>query len=68
VRGCYLHGLFSSDVFRGAILSELGGTSNLAFTDSIETTLDALAKHIESHLDLDLLLKLADTPGCYSNS
>jgi len=68
VRGCYLHGLFSSDVFRGAILSELGGRSNLAFTDSIEATLDALAKHIESHLDLDLILKLADTPGCYSNS
>lgn len=68
VRGCYLHGLFSSDAFRGAILGDLGVTSDLAFTDSVETTLDALAEHIESHLDLDLLLELAKTPRCYSNS
>ena len=68
VRGCYLHGLFSSDAFRTAILNDLGTTSDLAFTDSIETTLDALAAHIETHLDLDLLQKLAETPGCYSKS
>jgi adenosylcobyric acid synthase len=68
VRGCYLHGLFSSDAFRAAILGDLGVTSNLAFTDSVETTLDALAEHIENHLDLDLLLELAETPGFYSNS
>lgn len=68
VRGCYLHGLFSSDAFRAAILGDLGVTSDLAFTDSVETAVDALAAHIERHLNLDLLLELAEKPGCYSKS
>ncbi len=59
VRGCYLHGLFASDRFRAAFLADLGGHSGLTYDDDLETTLDALGQHMETHMDLDLLLKLA---------
>jgi len=60
VRGCYLHGLFASDGFRTAFLRNLGAqTGTLQFEASIESTLDALAAHIEASLDVDSLLGLA---------
>ncbi len=62
VRGCYLHGIFSSDAFRRAYLAGLGVQSGLAYDDMVEDTLDALAAHVEQHLDLDLLLELAAEP------
>ncbi|MEO1139950.1 MAG: cobyric acid synthase [Pseudomonadota bacterium] len=62
VRGCYLHGLFTSDAFRAAYLGALGAASELAFTDQVQDTLDALADHLERHMDLDGLLKLAADP------
>ncbi len=61
VSGTYLHGCFGSDAFRAAFLQGLGATaSSLRFDDLIETTLDALAVHLETHLDLDALLALAE--------
>ncbi len=63
VRGCYLHGIFSSDVFRARFLTELGAKSELAYNDGVEQTLDALADHLEQFLDLDLLLSLAAEPN-----
>lgn len=62
VRGCYLHGLFSADGFRRAFLAELGVESQLSYDASVEDTLDALADHMEAHLDIDLLLSLAREP------
>nr|WP_309501416.1 cobyric acid synthase [uncultured Roseovarius sp.] len=62
VRGCYLHGLFASDAFRAAYLSGFGAASTLAYDVSVEETLDALAAHLETHMDIDLLLQLAETP------
>ena len=61
VLGCYLHGLFSRDGFRHAFLSAIRRrhTSGLAFEAQIEDTLDALAEHLEAHLDLDGLLAVA---------
>lgn len=60
VMGSYLHGCFSSDEFRTKFLTSLGiQSSTLRFEETIETTLDALAQHLESHLDLDRLLSLA---------
>jgi len=59
VMGCYLHGLFASDGFRAAYLKGLGVTSDLAYEQSVEATLDGLAQHLETHMDVDLLLECA---------
>jgi len=62
VRGTYLHGLFASDRFRAAFLGELGVASGLRYDASVDETLEALARHVETHLDLDRILELAATP------
>ena len=60
VRGAYVHGLFSSDAFRAAYLESLGGeASGLSFEAEVDATLDALASHLASVVDLDRLLELA---------
>ncbi len=60
IRGCYLHGLFNADAYRAAILKRFGvtGGSN-DFRQGVENALDELALHIEKHLDVDGLLKIA---------
>jgi adenosylcobyric acid synthase len=62
IMGCYVHGLFAADGFRHAFLARLKARapSGLAFEQQIEATLDALADHLEAHVDLDGLLALAD--------
>jgi adenosylcobyric acid synthase len=61
IMGCYVHGLFAADAFRHAFLRRLKARepSGLAFEQQIEATLDALADHLETHVDLDGLLALA---------
>ncbi len=59
VQGSYLHGLFSADAFRAQFLSGLGYDSATQYDNSVEDTLDALADHLEQHMDLDQLLSLA---------
>jgi len=60
VQGCYLHGVFASDAFRAAWLAGLGAHGGgLEFEPAVDETLDALAAHMESHLDLDGILALA---------
>lgn len=65
VLGTYLHGLFASDAFRRAFLGTMGiaPEASLDYEAGVEATLDALAAHLEAHLDLDALLKLARTPA-----
>jgi adenosylcobyric acid synthase len=60
VSGCYVHGMFSSDSFRHAFLSAIKdrAISGLAYENGVESTLDALADHLEACLDLDAVLKL----------
>lgn len=61
VMGSYLHGMFRDDGFRRAFLATLGAApSGLAYEDTVEATLDALADHMETHLDLGRLLALAE--------
>ena len=60
VMGCYLHGLFGADAFRAAFLDRLGlRAGSHDYMGGVEATLDALAYHVASHLDLDLLLDCA---------
>ncbi|MBY6057329.1 cobyric acid synthase [Leisingera daeponensis] len=59
VKGSYLHGLFSSDAFRASVLGALGHESQAGYEDGVEEVLDALADHLERHMDLDRLLELA---------
>jgi adenosylcobyric acid synthase len=60
VYGSYLHGLFASDAFRGAFLARLGiEASGERYRGKVESALDALADHIEAHLDVEGLLALA---------
>ena len=58
--GSYLHGMFAGDAFRAAFLRQLGAVpSVLNYTARVEVVLDALAAHLERHLDVAGLLGLA---------
>ncbi len=62
VAGTYVHGLFAADAFRHrfllAIRSDRRG--GLSYEALVEQTLDDLAGHLETHLDLDALLAAAE--------
>ncbi|WP_394182235.1 cobyric acid synthase [Yoonia maritima] len=61
IMGCYLHGLFEADAFREVFLSRLGKpVTGHQYADGVDTTLDALAAHLETHLDIDQLIALAE--------
>jgi adenosylcobyric acid synthase len=60
IEGCYIHGLFTSDEFRRVYLNKLGGKSLVNnYGASVELALDALADHLEQHLDIDSLFGMA---------
>ncbi|KQB97064.1 cobalamin biosynthesis protein CobQ [Loktanella sp. 1ANDIMAR09] len=60
VMGCYLHGLFAADAFRAAFLADIGKpVTHHDYAQSVTDTLDALADHLETHMDIDALLDLA---------
>jgi adenosylcobyric acid synthase len=60
VSGCYVHGLFASAAQRSALLARLGGKgSGVSYEESLDVALDAIASHLEKHIDLDRLLTLA---------
>ncbi len=59
VMGTYLHGVFAADAFRRNFLGAAAATSTLNYEATVDATLDALAAHLERHLDLDHLLSLA---------
>jgi adenosylcobyric acid synthase len=61
IMGCYVHGLFVADGFRHAFLVRLRerARSGIAFEQGIDATLDALADHLEAHVDSGGLLALA---------
>jgi adenosylcobyric acid synthase len=63
VAGCYVHGLFACDPFRRAYLAVLGAEpGGIDYEHHVETTLDALADHLEDSLDLSALLAAARPP------
>ncbi len=61
VMGCYVHGLFAADAFRTAFLEKLKPTGRTVrdYEASVDRTLDALADHLETHMDLDALLQVS---------
>ena len=61
VAGCYLHGLFAADGFRAKFLEDLGAEADrgLDFEAMVDRTLDRLADHLETVVDLDRLLAIA---------
>ena len=60
VAGCYLHGLFASDELRRAWLKRAGAeASDFIFEEHIEAVLEQLADHLEAHLDIETIAKIA---------
>jgi adenosylcobyric acid synthase len=60
VCGTTVHGLFACDDQRNAWLRRLGATaSGSGYEAGVEAVLDALAAHLEVHIDVDRLLSLA---------
>ncbi len=59
VEGSYLHGMFTDDGFRAAWLAGFGVTAQTGYAQGVEDTLDALAAHVEAHLDVAELIALA---------
>ena len=60
VAGTYVHGLFADDRQRAAWIARLGGKpAGFSYEASVEKTLDALAAHLEEHVDVDRLLRAA---------
>jgi adenosylcobyric acid synthase len=60
VIGTYMHGLFADDRQRSAWLQRLGaGETAVAYDSLVDETLDKLAAHLSTHIDIDKLLALA---------
>jgi adenosylcobyric acid synthase len=60
VAGTYAHGLFGHDAQRAAWLARLGaGAAPRSHEAEVEAALDALAAHLERHVDIAALLALA---------
>jgi adenosylcobyric acid synthase len=60
--GTYLHGLFSADPFREAFLKGLkpgAAFQTLRYETMVDETLDGLAAHLDRHLDVAGLLRIA---------
>jgi adenosylcobyric acid synthase len=60
IAGTYVHGLFADDCQRAAWIKRLGGqASDLNYEAGVDAALDALAAHLEAHLDIDALIRIA---------
>ena len=61
VMGCYVHGMFTADAYRTAFLNRIrvGDYGRTAHDALVETTLDNLAAHLETHLDINELFAIA---------
>jgi adenosylcobyric acid synthase len=68
IQGTYVHGLFGSDAFRHAWLAGFGASASVAYEARIDQALDALADHLEAHVDIDAILRIAQSRHRQSTS
>ena len=60
ISGTYVHGLFASDAFRAGWLAAQGAASAApSYEAGVEAALDRLARHLETHIDVERLLRIA---------
>ena len=61
VMGCYLHGLFASDPWRHALLAGLrpDAAGRVAYEPLVDGVLDRLADHLDRHLDIGAVWRIA---------
>jgi adenosylcobyric acid synthase len=60
VAGTYVHGVFQNDASRATLLAAYGATvGGASYAAGVEAALDALAEHVETHVDVRRLLSLA---------
>jgi len=60
IKGCYLHGLFTSDAFRQSYMASIGSpVQEMDYDADVDATLDRLAEHLETYLDVDGILAMA---------
>jgi adenosylcobyric acid synthase len=61
IEGTYLHGCFSSDMFRAAYLQHIkaGSGGGISYMSLVDETLNSLASHLEQNITLDRVLELA---------
>jgi adenosylcobyric acid synthase len=68
VSGTYVHGVFAGDEFRSAFLASFGVLAKRHYETGLEAALDALAAHLESHVDLDRILEVAGYQSRYATT
>ena len=63
IMGCYMHGLFASDSYRNAWLDAFNqktGGKKFCYNEALQGALDALADHIEFHVDIETISNIVE--------
>ena len=58
--------MFRDNGFRAAWLAQFGATARIDHDANVDAALDALALHLETHLDVEGLLSVATPPATAS--